>query len=630
MTISSTVRIAGPYIGSGAATVFPFAFKVFAAAEMQVAKLNTTSNVETILVLNTDYTVQLNGDQNSNPGGTITTPAVLASGYNLTITSDIANLQPTDLTNQGGFYPEVITDALDRATIQIQQLDQNSRAIKIPLSDGVLDMTTPVVAERANKYLAFDAAGLPVVSAGTGSDSALRTDLANATAVSAGSRLSGFRQTGTGATARTVDAKLKDTVSVKDFGAVGNGATDDTVAIQAAISATVAGGTLMFPAGNYIITSQLNIANSITIRGSTQFAAAIIAIGCSGLLISSVSNVQIHNIEIAAAVRHTTTPNAYIGIDVDGSTGTRPFNHVYRDIYIDGFYTAYRSAWLWSSTFNNFKTNYGAIGINATNLSVNNVVSGCSFGGTGLAGSRGIILDGSINPTEGWMISDTLIYNFEIGIESIAATHVFINNCILDFNINTGILINSGVNFGGNWTVRGCYIAMSGALGDAAIKSTNSVTNSQNRGNIITGNQLIVYAGCVCGKGIWMQGTQAINNAICENTIKGFGTSDIYVEHGLNIITNNKCQSTVTYNLYITGNSIVKNNDGILYFNEFLQYETLGKNKVTWSYNIPTTGTWTQGDICWKSNIAAGGIPGWVCVTGGTPGTWKAMAAVAV
>ena len=236
MTISSTVRIAGPYIGSGAATVFPFAFKVFAAAEMQVAKLNTTSNVETILVLNTDYTVQLNGDQNGTPGGTITLPAVLASGYNLTITSDIANLQPTDLTNQGGFYPEVITDALDRATIQIQQLDQNNRAIKIPLSDGVLDMTTPVVSARQGKYLAFDSFGLPVVSSGTGSDSALRTDLANATAVSAGSRLSGFRQTGTGAVARTVDAKLKETVSVTDFGVVGNNVTDDTAALTLAVA----------------------------------------------------------------------------------------------------------------------------------------------------------------------------------------------------------------------------------------------------------------------------------------------------------------------------------------------------------------------------------------------------------
>ena len=266
MTISSTVRIAGPYIGSGAATVFPFAFKVFAAAEMQVAKLNTTSNVETILTLTTDYTVQLNGDQNGTPGGTITLPAVLSSGYNLTITSDIANLQPTDLTNQGGFYPEVITDALDRATIQIQQLDQNSRAIKIPLSDGVLDMTTPVVSARQGKYLAFDTFGLPVVSSGTGSDSALRTDLANATAVSAGSRLSGFRQTGTGATARTVDDKLKDTVSVKDFGAVGDGVTDDSAALQLAIdNLPSAGGKINISQGSYLFSNQININKPLTL-----------------------------------------------------------------------------------------------------------------------------------------------------------------------------------------------------------------------------------------------------------------------------------------------------------------------------------------------------------------------------
>jgi hypothetical protein len=239
---------------------------VFAAAEMQVAKLNTTSNVETILVLNTDYTVTLNGDQNGTPGGTITLPAVLASGYNLTITSDIANLQPTDLTNQGGFFPEVITDALDRATIQIQQLDQNSRAIKIPLSDGVLDMTTPVVSARQGKYLAFDSLGLPVASVGTGNDSALRTDLANATAVSAGSRLSGFRQTGTGATARTVDAKLKDTVHVKDFGAVCDGVTNDTAALNAAILFCQYNHKILHISGIVRIFSTINITEQLHIE----------------------------------------------------------------------------------------------------------------------------------------------------------------------------------------------------------------------------------------------------------------------------------------------------------------------------------------------------------------------------
>ena len=330
MTISSTVRIAGPYIGSGAATVFPFAFKVFAAAEMQVAKLNTTSNVETILVLNTDYTVQLNGDQNGTPGGTITLPAVLASGYNLTITSDIANLQPTDLTNQGGFYPEVITDALDRATIQIQQLDQNSRAIKIPLSDGVLDMTTPVVSARQGKYLAFDSLGLPVVSSGTGSDSALRTDLANATAVSAGSRLSGFRQTGTGATARTVDAKLKDTVSVKDFGAVGDGVTDDTAAIQATITAVgIAGGCVYFPKGTYKITSQLVIYDSNIRLVGDGFKNTTIAASSASFNMMRTTNgksfISISDLSFLGAA--TTNATAQYGI-IGGTTATDETSNV--------------------------------------------------------------------------------------------------------------------------------------------------------------------------------------------------------------------------------------------------------------------------------------------------------------
>lgn len=251
MTISSTTRIAGPFTGTGVATTFPFSFKVFQASDLYVVKLTVSTGAETVLTVNTDYTVTLNGNQDSNPGGNVILPAVLDSGYTLTISSDLANLQPTDLTNQGGFYPEVITDALDRATIQIQQIsDIGNRTIKIPFSDGTgLDMTLPAAAERENKYLVFDASGQPSVSSGSGTDTALRTDLAVDTFAGAGAGLVGFRQAGASASARTVLSKLRDVVNVKDFGAVGNGVADDTAAIQAAISS---GYSLVFPAGTYL------------------------------------------------------------------------------------------------------------------------------------------------------------------------------------------------------------------------------------------------------------------------------------------------------------------------------------------------------------------------------------------
>ena len=138
MTISSNSRKAGPFIGNGTAATFPFTFKVFQALDLEVVKLTVATNIETTLVLNTDFTAVVNEDQNSNPGGSITlTAGALAAGYNLVITSDIENLQPTDLTNQGGFYPEVITDALDRATIQIQQLQEAvDRSAKLPITSS--------------------------------------------------------------------------------------------------------------------------------------------------------------------------------------------------------------------------------------------------------------------------------------------------------------------------------------------------------------------------------------------------------------------------------------------------------------------------------------------------------------
>jgi len=167
MTISSTNRKAGPYIGNGTASVFPFYFKVFVNTDMEVIRLDLTTSTEATLALNTDYTVTLNADQNATPGGTITlVSGVLPVGFNLVITSAIPNLQLTDLTNQGGFYPDVINDALDKVTIQVQQLNLTAQAaLYFPISDpDNIKGELPSQIQRANKVLTFDNDGQPNAS----------------------------------------------------------------------------------------------------------------------------------------------------------------------------------------------------------------------------------------------------------------------------------------------------------------------------------------------------------------------------------------------------------------------------------------------------------------------------------
>ena len=78
----------------------------------------------------------------------------------------------------------------------------------------------------------------------------------------------GVTAPGLGAVTRTVDAKLLDVVSVKDFGAVGDGTTDDRAAIQAAInSAMTLGNAVYFPAGVYVMSTMGDTTNGAQIFG---------------------------------------------------------------------------------------------------------------------------------------------------------------------------------------------------------------------------------------------------------------------------------------------------------------------------------------------------------------------------
>jgi len=134
-----------------------------------------------------------------------------------------------------------------------------------------------------------------------------------------------YNQGGTGAVNRSVQDKLQESVSVKDFGAVGDGVTDDTAAIQAAIDYAktqinadnrypLVTATVFFPAGQYKIASgsSLTISRGVSLFGNSSSVVKIIHGGGSVPCITtdtgvtSNTNIQIKEIEIYGAGAGTT------------------------------------------------------------------------------------------------------------------------------------------------------------------------------------------------------------------------------------------------------------------------------------------------------------------------------------
>lgn len=91
-----------------------------------------------------------------------------------------------------------------------------------------------------------------------------------------GSSIVGYLQAGAGAIKRTVQDRLRDIVSVKDFGAIGDGIADDTTAISAAMAyATSSKRSVYFPSGKYNYSSTINIPYGVRVYGESEYTTVL-------------------------------------------------------------------------------------------------------------------------------------------------------------------------------------------------------------------------------------------------------------------------------------------------------------------------------------------------------------------
>ncbi|MCW4258146.1 MAG: hypothetical protein N0C84_16905 [Candidatus Thiodiazotropha taylori] len=166
-------------------TVFPFTFATLDATDLVVIKTLVTEE-DQVLIEDVHYTVTLNSDQDNNPGGeiNISLSGALAVGETLNISRVVDTLQETDLQNQGGYFPEVVEDALDKLTMMVQQVESgdgdggggggstpvvvtNPRIAVLGASETVFPWTETWV-DHARKAFAAEGIGIDIFHTGAG------------------------------------------------------------------------------------------------------------------------------------------------------------------------------------------------------------------------------------------------------------------------------------------------------------------------------------------------------------------------------------------------------------------------------------------------------------------------------
>lgn len=421
----------------------------------------------------------------------------------------------------------------------------------------------------------------------------------------AGTQVS-FIQSGTGAVSRTSQNKMREIVSVMDFGALGDNSHDDAAAIQAAVD-SVSLGSVYFPPGAYKISTEITITKTsgITLYGAGRDATYIIPtvdhINCFS--IAQDKNVVIENMTLAAGI----TKTAGAGILVNGtSSGTYNSGSRFKNLTI---YEQYEGIdiekgdlfWVEDCYFLSNVHN-GLIVRNASNAdSGDGTVVNCQFNSPSSTGSGILYKSGG-----GLRVQNNKFWNHNAGL------------ILNPVDGNTAQLIINGNSFDSQ-TVYGVYLLRTSGI----ITFSNIIISN----NIFAGNTDIdiVQSDASWLSSLVISGNTFIrsneSSAIQLDGVAGglIGNNLIYgqggTSHGI-VLASNTSNITVP-----SSNNFYNINTPI----EDLSTDSLIAPTQFSAASIPADGSWGIGVICWHSDATSGQALGWYRTVAG----FKALANLA-
>lgn len=416
-------------------------------------------------------------------------------------------------------------------------------------------------------------------------------------------------------------------VSVKEFGAVADGATDDILTIQAAIDYVATdGGMVFFPSGVYSTSSAIIPTSGISLRGE-GFSTRIECSGTQAVLLSR-----------DAAIDNN-TPHS---------------NVVLADMYLESALTA--------------GTPQGTIACVLFEFCDDCLIENVSVGQSDdacirVSGYRkGIVSQVSslTNPDFGYakrnIVRNNLCSGGYIGIELVGGVECAVeNNTVLD-SAQHGIRLAGGgwnSSISKNKVVTCEHTAIYVSNVKKANISNNPFLNSdrpttptalslyQSEDVIVTNNY---FSGAVTDTILSVGGDESSRIELANNITDDIfdfwytlqiSVHDNYIASTARLRTNTTgrmVNNTVGFLTGTAGESISEG--GQIYYAGNIDKDTMLPPTTFQEKNLgvasaaPTSGTFTVGDKVYNSAPLAGGSIGWVCVTAGSPGTWKSFGVI--